>query len=262
MRRTRTRRRYSALLFLGCIVATLSGQPGQAAAAPEQAEVTAPPRASEHRIVYGEPTMGAPGTYDESLARIQTPDGVIAVSTAEEEKAREGKLAESGMGADDYRASYLTYTLRHNHSLTPPPFGIIYSCFDIPNGYKCRDLYGYEEGGSGSNYDVDFYVTKANGIIGSPTGSYGAEVVYSGGATYEGCENYNSTYWLCDYWTPHQTNKVWSYSQYYWVEVLRNWGSYNFNYQWDCTWSTLGVWVGALDYADWAVSCLQAPFNP
>lgn len=196
------------------------------------------------RVVYGEPTGGSRRS---EVPR--QPKGVVSVPTRDAD--------------GDIQAAYLSYTLRHSFSLVPSPYAVPYSCFTISGGYQCRAVYGYEEGGSGGNYDVDFLVTRSNvKSTSSFVSGYARELVYDGGQVYQGCTDYNSTYWVCDYWTPNGSRRQWSNNNGYWIDVLKDWSHYTVTTQLDCAATIASVWVNVSDYADIGYSCFSEPFNP
>lgn len=185
---------------------------------------------------------------------VQTPSphGVPIIGTENTPKSGQGSaLASAALNAP----------LRHSFSLTPSPYAVPYSCYDGPGGYYCRGLYGYEEGGSGGGYDQDYLVEGSIVARASDFGDYWREVITIYSDEYQGCGVYDQDTFICDYFTPGGSTRVFASGDGYWVKVLKDWGTYRWEVQVGCATTITASWVGAADLSEIVNSCLTEPYS-
>jgi hypothetical protein len=202
-------------------------------------------KAPGSEIQYGEPVAKTRETKEADKVE---PEGARVIDTSPS-KSEMRAMTTFPMG----------YVLKHSFSLVPPPYPVPYSCYDLSGGYRCRSVYGYEEGGSGSNYDSDYEVYHSNTAAESSWQyGYGQTAITRGEWVYEGCEEYTLMSLACDYATYKPTRRQTTGSNGYWLDVLKSWAYYTYSTQVGCASYLAQTWP----YGDWSQLGIECGGTP
>ena len=161
----------------------------------------------------------------------------------------------------------VAYPLRHEFSMVPGIRGHSKreptSCFDVvdqPGQYLCRIVAGVEETGDKRN----FLVRKEDGLDDSDddTGRYGHHLVSRDGLAYEGCKQWRSGDWFCDYASRQPLSHTHYDSSGYVLNVFWAWQKHTRG-QAGCALAINGFWAtgGWRAFVPMLDACLNGPME-
>lgn len=139
----------------------------------------------------------------------------------------------------------VAYRLRHDFSLVPglPGHGKTEptSCYNSPDGegYLCRIVAGYEDTGDKRN----FLVRRQDALDDGHDSTFGNALVARDGIVYEGCAQWRTGDWFCDYKTRNQVSREHYESKGYVARTFWKWKDY-IKSQAGCAGAISGLWAG------------------